>query len=947
MNKPKCNKYNLSRVFKRNKWIILFFVVAFLVRIIVAAPLIHDWDGFVFSESAKNMLQGITPYETVEKNDPTIYPNSDRPMTEQWYGYPPLPLIMFTIPYGLAIISGINITPALENIILKLPFILGDLLFAFLVFKFLKDRNRKLAGRAMLLVLFNPFFIWISSVWGMFDIWIVNFILLFLLSLQRKNFLMAGFFLALAPEIKLFPVFFLPAIFIYVLQTVKQNVHRMEFFLFFIVTTLAIVVPFFLSNPQGFMNQNLIMHLHRGPQGIGIIAISDFFSHIYNFDVSFLVTIGSVLVLFIVLAFNLLALAYMKGKVERLLMIILLIYTSVLVFNKVVNEQYFVVFVALLIILTHFPKREVVMFSRKFLARVEWTATFSVLFAGVVLGFHFLTFLPPFISEGYFKTSTNYLVFYLSRLIPDLPLYAYPNSMWTYYHLPVVITYIVLIPLILLCSYIVLKGLAQVFLLRKDIYAEIISYLKAFLTIKNATIIMFLFTIVIFLSVPFYNFLDKKNAFKFVDLIDEKDKTDFPADPKVGVFYYTWWNNSSLKKDLAGDAWDKTTLEPEVGYYTSKNSYFVRHIKQMKDAGIDFAIISYHLYDRERYLTFSKCAEELGLYYSPMPETGDVLDFERFHSTDLNGEKMLGFSLSNEAGERLADVILSSLVDNIESEALFRIDGVPVVFVFYSHRFIPSWEAESKKQLAVRILDMYERQSNDDTLISISNSWGVKVTSIEDIMKFYPSNIQEFNANNKISRDFKRAFLLEYEIFWDKIRNKVEGKVGNVFLLGTYPPLDPSAVLDTTTQKKVVIQFNDFSAIDVFDSEFFYSISSIWYSWRFFTDDSSVIKEKWEKQVALQSRRDRNNNWPLFLTVTPAYNEKLVRPFNPFEPIPPKINGINTYDWAWETALKNKPDFILITSWNEFFEGTAIEPSKEYGNYYLEETKKWIKEFKK
>lgn len=71
------------------KWYILVFAIAIIVRVLVAIPLIHNWDGFVFSESAKNMLQGITPYETVEKNDPTIYPDSDRPMLQQWYAYPP------------------------------------------------------------------------------------------------------------------------------------------------------------------------------------------------------------------------------------------------------------------------------------------------------------------------------------------------------------------------------------------------------------------------------------------------------------------------------------------------------------------------------------------------------------------------------------------------------------------------------------------------------------------------------------------------------------------------------------------------------------------------------------------------------------------------------------------------------------------------------------------
>ncbi len=201
----------LKTPLKMKKWYIVAFAAALVIRVVVAIPLVHDWDGFVFSESAKNMLHGITPYETVEENDAYIYPNSDSPMLQQWYAYPPLPLLMFTFPYFIAELSGIDLTPVLENVVLKSPFIFGDLLFAFLVFIFLCNKSVKSAEHAMLLVLFNPLLIWVSSAWGMFDIWILNFILLFLISLRARAFVLAGFFLALAPEVKLFAVFFLPA----------------------------------------------------------------------------------------------------------------------------------------------------------------------------------------------------------------------------------------------------------------------------------------------------------------------------------------------------------------------------------------------------------------------------------------------------------------------------------------------------------------------------------------------------------------------------------------------------------------------------------------------------------------------------------------------------------------------------------------------------------------
>ena len=178
-----------KKVFKLKAWYILVFALALIIRIVVAVPLVHDWDGFVFSESAKNMLHGITPYETVEQNEPFIYPNSDRPMLQQWYAYPPLPVLMFTAPYFVTQLVGLVINPNFENIIFKIPFIFGDLLFAFLLFLFLFKKNLRMAEHGMLLILFNPLLIWVSSVWGMFDIWTLNFLLLFLLFVRTESFI--------------------------------------------------------------------------------------------------------------------------------------------------------------------------------------------------------------------------------------------------------------------------------------------------------------------------------------------------------------------------------------------------------------------------------------------------------------------------------------------------------------------------------------------------------------------------------------------------------------------------------------------------------------------------------------------------------------------------------------------------------------------------------------
>jgi len=53
------------------------------------------------------------------------------------------------------------------------------------------------------------------------------------------------------------------------------------------------------------------------------------------------------------------------------------------------------------------------------------------------------------------------------------------------------------------------------------------------------------------------------------------------------------------------------------------------------------------------------------------------------------------------------------------------------------------------------------------------------------------------------------------------------------------------------------------------------------------------------------------------------------------------------YRTNWKFAAESDPDLIFITSWNEFYEHTHIEPSKKYGYDYLNATKKYVEKWRK
>ena len=72
------------------------------------------------------------------------------------------------------------------------------------------------------------------------------------------------------------------------------------------------------------------------------------------------------------------------------------------------------------------------------------------------------------------------------------------------------------------------------------------------------------------------------------------------------------------------------------------------------------------------------------------------------------------------------------------------------------------------------------------------------------------------------------------------------------------------------------------------------------------------------------------------VTVIPGYDDRATDRPAP-RPVTDRWGG-ETYRVLWQEAIAAKPDYVLITSWNEWHEGSEIEPSVEYGSLLLDET---------
>jgi hypothetical protein len=78
-------------------------------------------------------------------------------------------------------------------------------------------------------------------------------------------------------------------------------------------------------------------------------------------------------------------------------------------------------------------------------------------------------------------------------------------------------------------------------------------------------------------------------------------------------------------------------------------------------------------------------------------------------------------------------------------------------------------------------------------------------------------------------------------------------------------------------------------------------------------------------------------------TVMPGYDDRKARPGNGFAR---SRDGGEYYRQGWQGAIASRPQWVIINSFNEWAEGTHIEPSQAYGRTYLALTAEWARRFK-
>jgi len=79
-------------------------------------------------------------------------------------------------------------------------------------------------------------------------------------------------------------------------------------------------------------------------------------------------------------------------------------------------------------------------------------------------------------------------------------------------------------------------------------------------------------------------------------------------------------------------------------------------------------------------------------------------------------------------------------------------------------------------------------------------------------------------------------------------------------------------------------------------------------------------------------------------TVSPGYDDSLLNRDTAM--VVDRVSG-GFFESQWSAAVAARPDWILVTSWNEFWENTHIEPSVRYGRQYQLRTRAWSNVFRR
>jgi hypothetical protein len=246
--------FGRTRAFLASHSLALILAVGIAVRLILMPISAHPFDMYVWYNDSQSILangplylQGFPPlwYHYLMIPVAYLYSGLSAILPTETIPMSTLPSALDFYPsYHIAVVPGM-----LFNFVLKIPFLISDVLIALLLYKLVGEFTGKkpLAQSAVILWFLNPFVIWISTAWGMWDTLPALFSLAAMYLLIKRRFALSAVNLSLGVAAKLYPAIFLVPLIFYLYKTSNPTDRKKNLGLFvgvFFGFSLLLFLPY-------------------------------------------------------------------------------------------------------------------------------------------------------------------------------------------------------------------------------------------------------------------------------------------------------------------------------------------------------------------------------------------------------------------------------------------------------------------------------------------------------------------------------------------------------------------------------------------------------------------------------------------------------------------------------------------------------------------------------
>lgn len=592
---------------------IAWYATSFLLQLAVAAVLTHPWDTFVFTKTVGDFLTtGTTPYEIAAAAPAYIYPGGTLPLTAQWYAYPPLPLLLMSATYAPAAFGAVTL-PWLARILLKLPFLLGTLGFAWATRRLVATSPgaepgtaARLADRAERWILLNPLFIVIAGVWGQFEALLLMLLVLSVLALRSQRFALGGLAYGGALLLKIFPLYVGPILLIHVVRTSGWRA-ALRYFGVAAAAFAVVTLPFLLVEPHGTLQQIFLMHAERPPARFAPVAALYLAGRWLTLNYGGLPSVDTLATAFSRLSFALTVIAVAavtatygrRQPTERNLLLFLgLAMTGGLLATKVLNEQYALLPLGLLAAAHFHAQPDGRSWPR--LAPLLAAGTWAMAIAALVDNVHFLRFLPADIAARVFSDSVPVMTRQLAASVG--------LSVANLRHVLGFVTGVGLVVPLVLAIRLLAAPVREGLVVLEHAVERVPAMLRA--AIPGRAVVMAA-TLLALVALPLSAALTSVEA---TGGAGQPDDAELP-DRAVLAEVRSDWYNPTNDPDVAAGTWEGIAPEPFAGRYNTNARKSVDDLAALRQAGVDGILVRVHPDYPAGASAVRRVAEDVGMPY--------------------------------------------------------------------------------------------------------------------------------------------------------------------------------------------------------------------------------------------------------------------------------------------------------------------------------------------